>query len=240
MVKRLLEALRSIDCVAFLSSAIVVLAATTIAVAENIEAAEDWRNASVPGPTIIETAIFATLTWIAVSLRFPFLSAVFAIGVAMPDLRTFAANGVIVCSHSLLMRTRFFDQRGADPKGRLSGSACGWLATLSVLEYGIARDYSGHSLSRIALLPSAAALCVGIVAAWQARRTAANAWRTLVVSFFAGVAACLTGMVLTLAALFIVSLSDIGNSGSSRRGAWQSKPVLVQPSAAPGASNEQR
>jgi len=230
----------STDWVALLSGVIVAFSATVMTLVENSEVGLDVRNVTVPGPTLLDTAILATLTWIAVALRFPFLSVLAAIGIAFPKSRPFAENAVIICSLSLLARTRFFGQHKGERTERFAGAASGWLTTLAVLLFLRAHANWGHSLPprSVAFATLVAALCFAILSRFKARRTAGTSADRMptagsfMASFFAGAASLVLGMVLVLAAVVMSSLSDIGNSGSSAPGAWQSQPQL-QASAAP-------
>ena len=231
----------STDWVALLSSAIAGFSAAAIASFVHLDAAQRARGGA-PWLSLAEIAILAALTWVAVRLRFPFLGVGAVIAVGCPGVRQFATVSVIVCSHSLLARTRFFARRnGAWSKG-FAGAASGWLAALSLCLFRGAHVNREHGLQAwsIPLAAFGGAVCFAILGGLKARQEAGTsarrmlAWGGLVASLFVGAGA----FVLGLAVALLTQLE--GNSGSSAPGAWQSKPVLVQPSVAPNAPNEQR
>jgi hypothetical protein len=227
----------SIDWVALQSGAIAGFSAAAIAGFVHVDVAQRGHDGS-PWLGLAEIAILAALTWVAVRLRFPFLIVVAVIAVGYPSVRQFATVSVIVCSHSLLARTRFFERRNGEWSKGFAGAASGWLAALSLCLFRGAHVNRQHGLQAwvIPLAAFGAAICFAIIAGFKARREAETtarrmpAWGRVVVSLFVGAAAFVLGLAVTL----LTQLDGVGNSGSSAPGAWQSKPQLQQqPSTEP-------
>jgi hypothetical protein len=228
MRNSLKEARNSINWVPLLSSAIAAFSAAILLIGS---------RATPPWLSFAEIVILTALTWLAVRLRFPFLIVVAAIAVGYPSVQQFASLGVIVCSHSLLTRTRFFANCNGEWSEGFAGAASGWLAALSLVLFQGAHVTSRDGLYvwGIPLATLSAAMCFAVLGELKARRTTAKAADRmptrvlLVASFFVGAAAFLLAIVV----LFVL-LGGGGGGGSSAPGAWQSKPQLQpQPSAEP-------
>jgi hypothetical protein len=179
----------------------------------------DTRNFQM---SALAGAGFLVSTWFAVYLRFPLLSLLAVIIFAcVPSLRGEAANGIVLLTHSLLVRTRFF-QHPSDR--RSAATVSGWLTTWSLLfadgvsdHRGVGwRDWCGPILTLIA------ASAFGGLAIANARREAASADRaraaregSLLAAFAAGVGVSIAGFVVYFAVSLVVEPPEsVGGSAT--------------------------
>jgi hypothetical protein len=89
---------------------------------------------------------FVVATWIAVFLRFPLLSILaLIVYVRVPSLRIEAGKGAVLMTHTLLVRTRFFEQ-SAGCASRAAATVSGWLVPWAILLALGVSDHRGVGL----------------------------------------------------------------------------------------------